>query len=238
MMKWIFGLLLLVNLLFFAVMRWGSALTVDASSPPVQAALNAEKIKLLSPDAVSSPASAIPAAMPVAQPAMPASPVSLTVLSGKLSCMEWGEFSAADLSRAEKALEPLKLGTRLKQRQVEYTNVYWVYFAPMKTHAQVEQKIAQLKAHGIGDYFVMQEAGPLHNAISLGVFKTEEAAKKYLAKLRGQGVKTAVVGERSSKLKFTVLVLNDLESEQSSKVSEMHKGFPDSELKSVTCSRK
>lgn len=242
MRKWIFGLLVLVNVIFFAVMHWGGALTADANNPPLQAALNADKIKLAEMSAASAsapvPASAVIAATSavaavahpqVVVPPPPAPPVF------KLSCMEWGEFSGADLLRAEKALAPIKLGNRLKQRTIEYPNGYWVYIAPLKNHLQVEQRIAQLKARGIADYFIIQEAGLWQNAISLGVFKTEEAAKKYLDKLHGQGVKSATLGERASKLKYTVLVMDHLEAAVSSQIATLHKDFPESELKLVSC---
>ncbi len=235
MMKWIFGLLVLVNVLFFAVMHWGGALTVDAGNPPVQAALNADKVKLAGVNAVSAPVSAVPVAAS-AIPAIAASHVEAApVPPVKLSCMEWGEFSGTDLLRVEKALAAIKLGDRLKSRVVEYTSGYWVYIAPMKSRAEVEQKIAQLKARGVGDYFVVQEAGAWQNAISLGVFKTEEAAKKYLVKLQAQGVRTASVGERASKLKFTVFALSHLENGLSSQVAALRRDFPDSELKLVPC---
>jgi len=118
--------------------------------------------------------------------------------------MEWGEFSGAELQRAEKALATVKLNEKPKYRQVDYVSGYWVYIAPMKTRVLVDQKIAQLKERGVADYFVIQEVGAWQNAISLGVFKTEDAAKKYLAKLQQQGVRTATIGERTSKLKYTV----------------------------------
>lgn len=234
MKKWILALLVLLNVVFFAVMHWGGALTVDAINPPVQAALNADKIKLLdmsAPAASSSVSASAPvvAAAPVAPTAAASPPM------GKLSCMEWGEFSGTDLLRAEKALAPIKLGNRLKQRLIEHANGYWVYIAPMKTHAQVEQKIAQLKARGVADYFVIQEAGPWQYAISLGVFKTEDAAKKFLGKLQAQGVKSALLGERASKLKYTVFVLSHLEGAVSSQIAALHKDFPESELKLVPC---
>lgn len=239
MMKWILALLALVNVIFFAVMHWGAALTVDSINPPVQAALNADKIKLLDMSAASAAASAPASSVSASAPAVTAIPVAQTVAtsapSGKLSCMEWGEFSGTDLQRAEKALAPMKLGNRLKQRLVEYANGYWVYIAPMKSHAQVEQKIAQLKERGVADYFVIQEAGPWQYAISLGVFKTEEAAKKFLGKLRTQGVKTATLGERASKLKYTVFVMNHLEGTVSSQIAALRKDFPESELKLVPC---
>lgn len=237
MMKWILGLLVVINLVFFAVMRWGGSLTVDAGSPPLQASYNADKINVLALSAASSPvaASAVVASAVVA--AMSSTPQVTTpaVKPVKLSCMEWGEFSGADLPRVEKALASLKLGDKLKQRHVEHVSGYWVYIAPMKTHVQVEQKVAQLKERGVEDYFVIQEPGAWQNAISLGVFKTEEAAKKYLTKLQGQGVKTATVGERSSKQGSTVLLLRNLGGTLPSQLLTLQKSFPDSELKRVPC---
>ncbi|TAJ79144.1 MAG: SPOR domain-containing protein [Gallionellaceae bacterium] len=236
MMRWILGLLVVANVLFFAVMRWGGALAVDANNPPVQAALNADKIKLANVNAPAPPVSAVPAISAVASAvAMGASAHAVAVPPGKLSCMEWGEFSGTDLQRAEKALAAMKLGDRLKQRVVEYASGYWVYIAPMKTHAQVEQKVAQLKSRGVTDYFVVQEAGSWQNAISLGVFKTEDAAKKYLAKLQERGVKTALIGERASKLKFTVFALSHLENGLSAQIAGLRKDFPESELNLVSC---
>lgn len=233
MVKWIFVFLVVINLIFFAVMQWGGALFVDSNSPPMQAALNAEKIKIISQIVESSPiaVSAAVAALPV--PALPAA--SKAPSTAKQSCMEWGEFSGADLQRAEKALAELSLADKLRRRQVDYVSGYWVYIAAMKTRAQADQKIAQLKERGVSDYFVIQEVGAWQNAISLGVFKTEEAAKKYLAKLQQQGVRSASIGERISKLKYTVFILSHLDAGLSSQVTALHKNFVDSELKSVSC---
>lgn len=260
MMKWIFGLLVLVNVVFFALVQWGSGLTEDADNPPVQEALNADKIKLLPPEAISAPASAVAvAASEVAASAVPQAASQPVVVASvvapvsvpapvpvppvvpapappvKLNCMEWGEFSSADLPRVEAALAPLKLGARLKQHTVEHASAYWVYLPPLKNHAKAEQKTAQLKKMGVEDYFIVQESGHWQNAISLGVFRTEEAAKKHLAKLKELGVKTAKVGERASKLKYTALTLNRLENGLSSKIAALHKDFADTELKLVPC---
>jgi hypothetical protein len=261
MMKWIFALLLLGNMVFFAVMQWGGALTVDESNPQLQAALNADKIKIVNllPSSAPVPASAVLPASSVPAIAAASAPVSVTVPApvvaapaalppplpvppviaavappAKLSCMEWGEFSGADLRRADKALAAIKLGDKAKPRIVEYNSAYWVYIVPMKM-TFVKKKIAQLKKLKIQDYFVVKEPGDWKNSISLGVFKSEEAAKKYLAKVRALGVKGAKTGERASKLKFTVLVLNRLDSAASSQVSALRKDFPDTEIKQISC---
>ncbi len=236
MMKWIFGLLLLVNVVFFAVMQWGSALTVDNNNLQAQAPLNADKIKIVTMPATSSPVpvSAVSVASSVVMStSVPA--VANAAAGTQFSCMEWGEFSGADLQRANNLLTSMTLGYKTRQRAVEYNTGYWVYIAPMKNPVQVKKKVAQLIKMNVKDYFVVKESGVWKNSISLGIFKTEDAAKKYLAKLQEQGVKSAKVGERASMLKYSVFVMNRLDSAQAAQVASLHKDFPESELKTVPC---
>lgn len=229
-MKWLFGLLLLASLLFFAFMQWGDVLLGDGSNTQPQQALNEEKVKLLkAPPAVQTPASS-----PSITQTPASSPPVIQTAAGT-ACMEWGEFSGSDLTRATAALEALKLGDTITQRQIEHSSGYWVYIPPLKTRAEVDKKITQIKALGVEEYFIVQEAGKWHNAISLGVFRTGDAAQKFLAKLREKGVKSAMVGERVSKLLLTVFVLKNPEAETAAKVVELQNEFTGSELKAVAC---
>jgi SPOR domain len=254
MKKWIVGLLLLANLALFGWMRWGSLLTVDADAVAVQAELNPDKIKLMGMQPVSAPAASPPPASPgialtLSPPpasSVPSAPAVVPVVSAPVAvtlpappkgsnCAEWGEFSGDDLARAQQALAELKLGDRMTQRIIEHDHGYWVYIPPMKKRAEVEKKIAQLKEHGVQDYFVVQEKGKWLNAVSLGVFKTREAAQKYLETLRARKVLSAKLGERMSKLKFTVFAMKGLEAETIGKLKAIRKDFPDSELKVSAC---
>lgn len=230
MKKWLVGALLLGNVGVFAYMQWGKALTVDSHAQTEQGALHAEKIKLLEAAAAPQPK----AASAVATTAPPA-PVSAVTVPIATHCMEWGDFSGDSLSRAEKALATLKLGTQPGQRNVEHINGYWVYIPPIKVGADVEKKVAQLKARGVSDYFVVQDEGKWLNAISLGVFKTQEAAQKYLTSLKAKDVRTAQVGEHFGKEKFTVFELNRLDPATLEKLQKLSKEFADTELKTMTC---
>lgn len=252
MTKWIVGLLL-ANLALFGWMRWGSALTVDVNEAAMQAALNPDKIKLLPLQAATASASSpvaasgvplalsplIAASAPVAPAPAVSSPVPASavapVSSREASCAEWGEFSGDDLARAQQALSAMKLGEKLSARSVEHNHGYWVYIPPAKKRADVEKKIVQLKGHGVSDYFVVQEKGKWLNAISLGVFKTREAAQRYLATLRSKGIRTAKVGERASRLRFTVFAMKGLDAGTTAKLKSLQKSFPDSELKVLAC---
>ena len=234
MMRWLFGLLLAINLIFFAVIQWGEKLTSGNNHAPNQPALNEEKIKLLAimPE-TSAPTPAVPAASVTAPSPTPPVPQVQPVVD--TTCLEWGEFSSGDLKRANAALTQLKLGEQLSRRQAEYSSGYWVYIPPPKKQADIERKISVLKARGVADYFVVQEPGKWRNAISLGVFKTKEAANKLVSKLSEKGIKTPVVGERMSKLKFTIFVLKNPDAALLAKVTKLHGEFEGSELRSATC---
>jgi len=247
MRKWIFGLLLLGNVVFFSVMYWGDALTEDVYNPPVQAALNADKMKLLplgsnimpvqavSSVAALSPISASSVLAAVSGVQLTAEPSKKRVENAKLSCMAWGEFSGVALQHVQSKLHDMNLGKHLKVRAVEHASVYWVFMGPLKTQAGVDRKISQLDALGVEDHYVIREAGVWKNTISLGVFKTKLAAKKYLAKLRSQGVRSASLGKRESKLKFSVFEFDRIDDSMLSNISSLAKNFPKVELKVVPC---
>jgi hypothetical protein len=175
----------------------------------------------------------LPVPVPPSTPAK-AAPVVAAKAAGS-SCVEWGEFSGTDLKKATVALDAMKLGNNLTQRTVEYDTGYWVYIPPLKNHAAVNKKIGELKALGVTDHFVVQAPRGWRNSISLGVFKTREAANKHLASLKKLGVRTAMVGERKSKLKFTVFVLKHIDAQQAAHLTNLRKGYENSELKKVEC---
>lgn len=264
-MKLLFGLLLVLSISFFAFMQWGAQFGVANKSGHALGDLHPEKIKLVdavtakqlvnsvvpqvqipqvesAPVATLLPVSSVvtttvpPSAVPalVKQNASIPAPAITRKTDAKV-CIEWGEFSGTDLKRAEHALVEMKLDDHLAQRTVEYNTGYWVHFPSVKSKAQLKRKVEQLKKLGIEDFYVMQEKPHWVNVISLGVFKTQEAADKYLTSLKKKGVRSAIVGERKSKLKFVVFQLKQLNAEQSEHLHKLQKEFENSELNTVTC---
>lgn len=222
--------------------------TPDSAVPPLpQAAAASAPVAMVTPVATpivaSAPAAAMPASaplvatvsLPVPTPVPAAPPSTTAVKSGVKTCMEWGEFSGADLAFATKELAALKLGDRLSQRTVEYASGYWVYISPLQNQAAVNKKIEQIKALGVMDFYVLKEPRKWNRAISLGVFKTEEAAKNFQQTLKKKGLSTAKVGERKHKLKFTVFALKSIDAEERNKLLKLQKDIANSELKAVAC---
>lgn len=233
---WLIGLLL-ANGLLFGVMYWGGPLREAPPAPLTQAEFNADKIRLLDAAALRALADAATGSPSDGTFSSRASRLSgeLTALPATARCLAWGEFSGENLARANDALANLPLGEKLQRRTVEYASGYWVFMPPQQNISQVKRKIEQLKQLGVNDYFVVQEEGEWLHAISLGVFRTEQAARNFLEVLKTKGVRTAQVGARQSKLKFTVFELRGISAAEEEKLRQLQHEFPDSEMKPTDC---
>ncbi len=251
MMKNLFWILLLGNVILFAVMQNGG-FGWDQQGGQAQPELNSEMIRLMPAVPQSAPTKTVPAPAPVLASSAPIAvmpaqvPAALAQPAAKVEahaaakpntqvCMEWGDFSGLDLKRATAVLSGLQLADKLSQRKVERDAGYWVYIPPLLNRAAINRKIAELKARGIKEYFVVQTPGPTLNAISLGVFKTRDSAQNFLDYLRGKRVRSAKVGEHASKFKATVFMLNRVDAATEAKLTAMQKDFAGSELSKVSC---
>lgn len=233
-LKMAFWLLIAVNVIFFIVMKLGGL--ADGQSDPVLHPMYDEKISLLndsqSAPIILSPVAASSVVAPVEVVAASAPPAAK---SNDALCMEWGEFAETELEQANNALKKLQLGDKLSQREVDRNIGFWVYIAPLKDKTAITQKLAQLKARGVTDHFVVQEAGEWLNAISLGVFKSREAAQSFLEGLRAKGVNTAQMGKRTSKSKVKLFIINKIDYDMRARLIALQKNFNGSELKMVSC---
>jgi len=245
-MRTSFWLLLLANVILFALIQRGWAWR-DGATVQAQPGLHEEKIRLLDDTQVVPVTPVVksrtPASSPPAVTHPPASnPPLLPAISSPIAtganaqiCLEWGDFSGAELKPATAALSVMQLGNKLDKRQVDQVIRYWVYIPPLKNKAAIQQKVAQLKARGIEEYFIVPDADPWRNAISLGVFKTQEAAQNFLDVLRTKDVRSARVGARVGKQKATIFILNGVSPATEARLASLKKDFPGSELKKVPC---
>ena len=214
-MRTLVFLLLLANLTLFGYIRLDSAAGGEGARLSQQ--VQPDKIKLLTPQQVAALG--------------PAKVASLADV-----CVEWGPMSDADRVRAQTRLEPLDLGKLVTQKKVEVIANYWVFIPPLANKAAVDSRVAELKAQGVRDILPV-ELGPQRLAISLGVFRTEEAAQARLEALKAQGVKTAKVGSRAQSVQQTVLVVRDPPAQAMARLKEMQSDFQGSEIRVGSCER-
>jgi len=101
---------------------------------------------------------------------------------------------------------------------------YWVFIPPLRSQAAMERKVSELRDGGSTNTF-RSDPGRWRNAISLGVFRSEQGATRYLAQLRQKGVRSATVGEREQRLTQTAFLISDPTEEESAKLAELKNGI-------------
>jgi hypothetical protein len=211
-MRWAFFILLAANISFGIYVY----LKEHAPNPDAQlmrTQVRADQIRIVPP--------------PVKKPPAPEAPA--------VACVEWGTFGDVDLPRAQAAIDRLALGERVRKVEVPVTVDYWVYIPPLRNRDIMERKVNELKNLGVGDYYPVIEPGRWRYAISLGIFRNEEGARKFLADLRRKGVRSAVVGNREQRVTQAAFTVREPTVEESASLVELQSGFPGTELRAIEC---
>jgi SPOR domain len=217
-MKAVFLLLLLLNLSFFAWTQMGP-IHASGEAQLIDQQLNPKAIQLLTAEQV------------VALSAERAARAERAKAPKLTPCLELGAFNPGDLPRVEQVLGLLALGPKLSQRRVDEVANFWVYIPPQANRQAATRKAAELKKLGIEEFFVLQDDSKFRFAISLGVFKSEEAAKAQREQLRAKGVRSARVGARETQVPKVYFTVRDVSEALAAKLNDLRQGFPGSDLK-------
>ena len=216
-MRAAFLFLLLGNAAFYA---WVNYLRtpVNAQERIQQVEITPEKIRL-----VSKPASA----------AKKAATVPAASLKGA-ACVEWGAFVGPEAARGEAAIAELALPAAQVRRVASDLDGHWVMIPPQRSRAAAERTTERLKELGVTDYSVVLEA-PRRNAISLGIFRTEEAAQNHLASLQKRGVTEATVEVREAFFRRVVFYVREPTEATVARLSALKAAQPGTDVKAVVC---
>jgi hypothetical protein len=209
-----FLLLVAANLALFAWFQHFPPAEISADPEPARRQIQPDQIRLLEGKELTALATVKP------KPPAPGA-----------SCVEWGGFAIAEAPKAEQALAPLLLGARLAQRRSEETAGWWVFIPPQPNRAGAQKKTAELKALGIDDYYILQDEGPMRWSVSLGVFSTEEAARKRLEALRVRGVRSAQTGERDTQVAKIWFQVRGPDAALQAKLKELAQALPGTDLR-------
>jgi hypothetical protein len=249
MLKLFFWLLIGGNaaLLAFRMGYMDSFLATKSESQRMENQLNADKIKLVdgkirAASAASAATAASAASAASATPTSASTPLPASVPSSasvpqsdesqkRVACTEIGDFGAEDTKKVEPLLAKLSLGDRQAKRKIQEVATYMVYIPSKGNKAGVDKKAKELKEMGIRNFFIIQDNSKMRWGISLGVFKTEAAAKNHLANLKKQGVRSARIGARSVTGTRAVYSLRDLDEKTLAAVKEIMGDFPDQKIR-------
>lgn len=228
MLKFFFFALLCINAVLLAYNQGllGSFKAGAREPQRIRNQINTDKLLLIAAASANQPkappAPVAPAPEEAPQPAL-------------IACTEMGNLDAGDARRFDNLIAPLALGERLVKSEVTAQEItsHMVMIPPHASKEAADQKAAELKELGVSNYFIMNETTPTKWAISLGVFKSEAAAKTLLAALVKQGVTGARVAGRSTQTTRQVYRFKDLEPATKEKLDAIADRF--TELETRAC---
>ena len=213
-MRAVFLLLVLGNLAFFA---WERYLRVpqNAQERIQQVQITPEKIRLVTPSAP---------------------PVATAAADGKAAaCLEWGAFIGPEAARADAAIAELGLPAAQIRRVATDLDGHWVVIPPLKSRADADKAAERLKGLGVTDYSLVLDPPQRRNAVSLGIFRSEEPAQILLAALRKKGVTDAVIERREGFFRRVVFYVREPNAAAVAKLSALRNTMPGTEIKAVSC---
>jgi hypothetical protein len=139
----------------------------------------------------------------------------------------------ADAARAQGLFAEMKLGDRLSTRNVEEFTRFGIAIGGLKDRRSADALLANLKKAGVKDVSILAD-----NSISLGVFSSEEAAKRYQGELENKAatwVKGATITPRNSQIRETVFTVREPDTNTVARLTILQREFEGSNLKAVEC---
>ena len=146
------------------------------------------------------------------------------------ACVEFSGVAANDAFRAREAFASLQLGARVAERRIEEITRYWVFIPPARDRRTAETRMAEARRQGVNDLSIRPD-----NSISLGVFSTEEAARRFLTSMAAKGLRDAEQGPFTKDLRELVMLVREPDSELLARLTLMQRDFTGSQLRAVPC---
>ena len=185
-----------------------------ATVPPPSTDLNADKLRLLplaadAPTPAATPAAAVGKAAPVA-------------------CLEWGGIPGNDVQRARDFLAALVLPAgRISERRMEGPTRFWVTIPPAGNAAAT---VERLKEAGLKDVSLQPD-----NAISLGIFSSEDGARRTLARVQAKGFDQARIEPRTPQEKEVAITVRDAGSNIAARLDQFKEQIAGTRVRAVAC---
>lgn len=123
-------------------------------------------------------------------------PVPVAEAPAPQACASWSGLSRSQAE--ELSLRARNAGFKTREQSVSSPSAWWVHLPPQSDRAAAERKAAELRSLGVTDFFIISDPGATQNAISLGLYKNEDLAKRMLDQLKTTGVQSARISARET----------------------------------------
>jgi hypothetical protein len=214
-MKWAAWILLVLNLavagLFIGRSHW------PQSASEQNAPMNVDRLSLRSqsapaPKQASSSRVALPEAM----------------------CVEWRGLNLAEFAQVREVLKAMTGERVMSFTEVPLNTRHWVIFPPLPSPQSAADKLSELAAAGVQDVFVVTD-GAWRSAISLGLYASDDAARRRVSEVEDRGVlgtRVELLPRQGTDFYF---VIRSEDTDTLKSLGGIKQAYPNSQLSRVAC---
>jgi hypothetical protein len=190
-----FLLLLLINIALWPFASGMLALGGDGAEPlRLTSQIDPERIRILpveggAPSPVAAVAPTVGGEPPT--PDAEAAPAAVCRVLAGFTREQADQF----IARVREAYPTMQLAESEQPGSLSW----WVHIPDLATRQLADRKQAELRALGVREMALMPDADGQKFSISLGLFKTEAAAKELMSSLNGRGVRSARIAMREGR---------------------------------------
>jgi hypothetical protein len=216
-MKWITWTLLAANLavagFFIGRSHWPQA---DSAQ---DASMNVDRLSLRGQSASASAPKEAPMPRAAAAEAL---------------CVEWRGLTRDELGPVREQLKAMAGERVMSFTEVPLSTRNWVIFPPLPSPQSAAAKLNELAAAGVQDAFVVKD-GVWRNAISLGLYASDEAVRRRMRELEDKGVLGTRVESLPRQGTDFYFVIRSEDPDALKSLSGIRQGYPNSQQSRVAC---
>lgn len=149
-------------------------------------------------------------------------------------CVEWRGLSPEEFIPAREQLKALAGERVMSFTEVPLETRHWVVFPPLPSPESAVAKLDELVAAGLEDAFVIND-GIWRNGISLGLFASDEAARRRVLEVEEKGVLGTRVESLPRQGTEFYFVIRSEDPEALKSLSGIKQAYPNSQQSRVAC---
>lgn len=207
-MKWLFILLLLVNVLYLGweldreagmnVRSSGTALNIPASAQRLQLISELQAPPVARSQVVADTGDTEPTIIRTTSEELVAELPEIILqddenMVSPMHCYRYGPIpDEVVVKELHQWFQARDIVAKIQYTEEESSQMYWIYLTPQQSREGALAIIQEMEDKGIGDYRLINR-GDLENAISLGLYSSRQAVTTRLEELNQQGYVPVVV---------------------------------------------
>lgn len=158
------------------------------------------------------------------------------VATRELLCVEWRGLAPGEFAQARERLKVLAGSRAMSFTEVPLETRHWVIFPPLPSPETAAAKLDELVASGLRDAFVIRD-GVWRNAISLGLFASNDAARRRIREAEEKGVHGTRIELVPRQGTASYFLIRSEDPEILKSLGSLARVFPNSVQSRVACPR-